>query len=123
MYGTSLSDETKITAYVNSIIIDRDFLPDTDPCNRIQLVCSCEALPPNFDTEFKYSKIWTKQDLEEGDQIEFIARIKKSTYPVYITERWHDSGETLPAELIDTEEEIEIKYVKKIRKIGKRSLV
>lgn len=109
--------ESEITATVKNIITHRISDFDKPPYREIVLVCNSEILPKNFEVNLNYAVTWTKKNLETGDKIKFKAIVKKSTYYVHRTERWVDNWGTLPADMLDSEEEIEIKNVKQITKI------
>ncbi|HTJ48701.1 MAG TPA: hypothetical protein VL443_04530 [Cyclobacteriaceae bacterium] len=109
--------ESEIIAIVKDIITHRITDFDKPPFREIVLICNSESLPPNFEASLNYTVMWIKMNLGIGDRIKFKAKVKKSTYFVHRTERWVDNWSTLPADMVDTEEEIEIKNVKQIMKI------
>jgi hypothetical protein len=109
--------ESEITAVVKDILTHRIYDFYKPPYREIVLVCNSEVLPENFEINLNYTVTWTKKNLLIGDKIKFKAVVKKSTYYVHRIERWVDNWSTLPADIMDSEEEIEIKNVKQITKM------
>lgn len=105
---------SEIIATVKEIISHRltDF--DKPPHKEIVLICNSANLPLNFEVNLKLSVTWTKMNLKKGDAIKFSAKIKKTEYFIHRTERFVDNRGTLPADMLDSEEEIKLISIKQI---------